>query len=76
MKSRMCLAEQGKTEFTDANVKNHPVHESGFVFNTHFVLPSGGVMIYFDRIEVVNMLVPSAGTKCPDFHYCLSSSFY
>lgn len=24
---------------------------------------SGGVMIYFDRIEVVNMLVPTAGTK-------------
>lgn len=21
-------------------------------------------MIYFDRIEVVNMLVPSAGTQC------------
>uniref|UniRef100_A0A4W6DRI2 Erlin-1 n=1 Tax=Lates calcarifer TaxID=8187 RepID=A0A4W6DRI2_LATCA len=27
---------------------------------------SGGVMIYFDRIEVVNMLVPSAGTKLVD----------
>uniref|UniRef100_A0A8C5H515 Erlin-1 n=1 Tax=Gouania willdenowi TaxID=441366 RepID=A0A8C5H515_GOUWI len=25
---------------------------------------SGGVMIYFDRIEVVNMLVPLAGTQC------------
>lgn len=24
-------------------------------------------MIYFDRIEVVNMLVPSAGTKCSQF---------
>ena len=24
---------------------------------------SGGVMIYFDRIEVVNMLVPSAGIQ-------------
>ena len=24
---------------------------------------SGGVMIYFDRIEVVNMLVPSAGIE-------------
>lgn len=24
-------------------------------------LHSGGVMIYFDRIEVVNMLVPSSG---------------
>uniref|UniRef100_A0A672G122 Erlin-1 n=1 Tax=Salarias fasciatus TaxID=181472 RepID=A0A672G122_SALFA len=27
---------------------------------------SGGVMIYFDRIEVVNMLVPSAGTALVD----------
>uniref|UniRef100_A0A8D0A6Y4 Erlin-1 n=1 Tax=Sander lucioperca TaxID=283035 RepID=A0A8D0A6Y4_SANLU len=27
---------------------------------------SGGVMIYFDRIEVVNMLVPSAGTTLVD----------
>ena len=26
-----------------------------------FYLFSGGVMIYFDRIEVVNYLVPSAG---------------
>lgn len=26
-----------------------------------YVFHSGGVMIYFDRIEVVNMLVPSAG---------------
>ncbi len=29
--------------------------------NNFFVFHSGGVMIYFDRIEVVNMLVPSAG---------------
>lgn len=29
--------------------------------NNFSVLHSGGVMIYFDRIEVVNMLVPSAG---------------
>uniref|UniRef100_A0A9J8C5N3 Erlin-1 n=2 Tax=Cyprinus carpio TaxID=7962 RepID=A0A9J8C5N3_CYPCA len=28
--------------------------------NNFFVFHSGGVMIYFDRIEVVNMLVPSA----------------
>lgn len=26
-----------------------------------FIYFSGGVMIYFDRIEVVNYLVPSAG---------------
>lgn len=26
-------------------------------------------MIYFDRIEVVNMLVPSAGTNVPSFSY-------
>lgn len=30
-------------------------------------LHSGGVMIYFDRIEVVNMLVPLAGTKLYHF---------
>lgn len=30
-------------------------------------LHSGGVMIYFDRIEVVNMLVPSAGTESSSF---------
>lgn len=34
-------------------------------------LRSGGVMIYFDRIEVVNMLVPSAGTGCSDFIFLL-----
>lgn len=27
-----------------------------------FMSFSGGVMIYFDRIEVVNYLVPAAGT--------------
>lgn len=27
-----------------------------------FLSFSGGVMIYFDRIEVVNYLVPAAGT--------------
>lgn len=35
------------------------------MYSTPYVflsLHSGGVMIYFDRIEVVNMLVPSAGT--------------
>lgn len=40
---------------------------SGVDFHTHsyistcFLLCSGGVMIYFDCIEVVNYLVPSAG---------------
>lgn len=28
----------------------------------YFLGSSGGVMIYFDRIEVVNYLVPAAGT--------------
>lgn len=34
----------------------------------HFfvVVCSGGVMIYFDRIEVVNMLVPLAGNNSSD----------
>lgn len=43
------------------------------MYLTHFNFPhSGGVMIYFDRIEVVNMLVPSAGTTRS---YCKSPSF-
>jgi hypothetical protein len=31
------------------------------VTHSVFIYFSGGVMIYFDRIEVVNYLVPSAG---------------
>lgn len=31
-----------------------------------FSLCSGGVMIYFDRIEVVNFLIQSAGESAPD----------
>uniref|UniRef100_A0A3Q1KCF3 Erlin-1 n=1 Tax=Anabas testudineus TaxID=64144 RepID=A0A3Q1KCF3_ANATE len=35
---------------------------------------SGGVMIYFDRIEVVNMLVPLAGTKSSHSFHLLGIS--
>lgn len=34
------------------------------IFCIFFLSFSGGVMIYFDRIEVVNYLIPSAGKLC------------
>lgn len=51
-----------------------------------FLSLSGGVMIYFDRIEVVNYLIPSAGnisgaqagqkhqTQCLSSNLCVSTS--
>lgn len=60
----MCLVEQGTTEFYIFDYGNRCENE--YVLNRRLLLHSGGVMIYFDRIEVVNMLVPSAGTTCSD----------
>lgn len=38
------------------------------IYGSIFLAHSGGVMIYFDRIEVVNYLVPSAGTFICTMH--------
>lgn len=64
MRLRMYLVEQGQPllwhcwKIYECSKIN--VYSTAFVFLLRF---SGGVMIYFDRIEVVNMLVPSAGIK-------------
>lgn len=42
------------------------------IIDLYFLSLSGGVMIYFDRIEVVNYLIPSAGN--PHQPVCLSST--
>ena len=69
MRSRMCLVEQGKeSHFTlsyeAAEILTQSFIHKNTVYSTIFsFLHSGGVMIYFDRIEVVNMLVPTAGRK-------------
>uniref|UniRef100_A0AAX7VNA3 Erlin-1 n=1 Tax=Astatotilapia calliptera TaxID=8154 RepID=A0AAX7VNA3_ASTCA len=60
MRSRMCLVEQGVTELPNSAV-NKVIPTLIYIYlKCFFFLHSGGVMIYFDRIEVVNMLVPSA----------------
>lgn len=60
---------------------SHQTSRSQIIDGVYFLSLSGGVMIYFDRIEVVNYLIPSAGNltgvqpKTPTSVFILSCSF-
>lgn len=69
MRSRMCHVEQGMTEVICVGIKQWSGKIIMHLTDVYF-LHSGGVMIYFDRIEVVNMLVPLAGTKSSHSFHC------